>query len=67
MAVFGLSKQNGAGYRVETTGTVGTYLNSEIKHLLSRDYDHETVKGYKIWFVDTVGEVEKIIATYERI
>lgn len=55
------------GYRVETTGTVGTFLNSEIKLLLGRDSDQITVKGYKIWFVDTSDEVKKIIDLYGRI
>lgn len=55
------------GYRVETTGSVGTHLNPAIKNFLGRDYDHETVKGYKIWFVDTVGEVKKIIDLYGQI
>jgi hypothetical protein len=36
------------GFRVETTGSVGTHLNSEIKNFLGRDYDQATVKDYKI-------------------
>jgi hypothetical protein len=55
------------GYRVETTGSVGTRLNPEIKNFLKRDFDRETVKGYKIWYVDTAGEVRKIIDIYGRI
>lgn len=55
------------GYRVETTGSVGTRLNPEIKIFLGRDYDRETVKGYKIWFVDISNEVRKIIDIYGRI
>ena len=55
------------GYRIETTGTVGTHLNGEIKRFLGRDYDHKTVKGYSIWFVDTIGEVKKIIDLYGQI
>ena len=55
------------GYRMETTGEVGTRLNSEIRNFLGRDYDHETVKGYKIWFVDTADEVRRIIEIYDRI
>jgi hypothetical protein len=55
------------GYRVETTGSVGAHLNSQIKHLLGRDCDHVTVKGYKIWFVDTDHEVKKIIDLYGQM
>ncbi len=55
------------GYRVETTGSVGAQLNPEIRNFLGRNYDHETVKGYKIWFVDTANEVKKIIDIYGRI
>ncbi len=55
------------GYRVETTGSVGTRLNPEIRNFLGRNYDHETVKGYKIWFVDTANEVKKIIDIYGRM
>ncbi len=55
------------GYRVETTGSVGTRLNPEIKNFLGRDYDRETVEGYKGWFVDTANEVKKIIDIYGRI
>lgn len=55
------------GYRVETTGSVGTRLNPRIKNLLKKDYDHETAKGYKIWFVETIGEVKKIIEIYGQI
>jgi hypothetical protein len=55
------------GYRVETTGSVGARLNPEIRNFLGRDYDRETVKGYKIWFVDTDDEVKKIIDIYGRI
>ena len=55
------------GYRVETTGSVGTSLNSEIKNLLGRDYDRETVKDYKIWFVENNWGVEKIINIYARL
>lgn len=55
------------GYRVETTGSVGTRLNPEIKGFLGRDYDHETTKGYKIWYVDTADEVRQIIEMYGRI
>jgi hypothetical protein len=55
------------GYRVETTGSVGTRLNPEIRNFLGRDYYRETVKGYKIWFVDTADEVKKIIDIYGRI
>ena len=54
------------GYRVETTGSVGTVLNSEIRILLGRDNDRETVKGYKVWYVDGIADVEKIIALYGR-
>jgi hypothetical protein len=54
------------GYRVETTGSVGTRLNPEIRNVLGRDYDQETVKGYKIWFVDTAEDVKKIIDIYGR-
>ena len=49
------------GYRVETTGSVGTSLNPEIRNLLGKEYDHESVKGYKIWFVDTVDEVKNLL------
>jgi hypothetical protein len=55
------------GYRIETTGSVGTHLNPKIKNFLGRDYDQETVKGYKVWFVETVGKVEKIIEIYGQI
>lgn len=55
------------GYRVETTGDVGTNLNSEIRDLLGRDNDRETTKGYKIWFTDNIAEVEKIIGIYGRL
>lgn len=55
------------GYRVETTGSVGTRLNSEIRNFLGRDYERETVKGYKVWFVETANEVKKIIDTFERM
>lgn len=55
------------GYRVETTGSVGAALNSEIRTLLGRDNDRETVKGYKVWYVDDTADVEKIIGIYERI
>ena len=55
------------GYRVETTGSVGTRLNPQIKNFLRRDYDYETIKGYKIWFVETIGEVKKIIDIYGQI
>ena len=47
------------GYRIETTGSVSTLLNPEIRNLLGKEYDHESVKGYKIWFVDTVDKVKK--------
>lgn len=55
------------GYRVETTGSVGTRLNSEIRNFLGKDPDHVTVKGYKIWYVDTADEVKRIIEIYGRI
>jgi hypothetical protein len=55
------------GFRVEPTGSVGTHLNLQIKQFLGRDYDQVTVKGYKIWFVDTPDEVRKIIEIYGRI
>ena len=55
------------GYRVETTGSVGESLNPEIKNFLGKDHDRTTVKGYKLWFVDTADEVKKIIEIYGRI
>jgi len=36
------------GFRVETTGDIGTNLNSEIRNFLGRDNDREATKGYKI-------------------
>jgi hypothetical protein len=60
-------KTENRGYRVETTGSVGEHLNPEIRNFLGRDYDRITVKGYKIWFVDTANEVRKIIDIYSRI
>jgi hypothetical protein len=42
-------------------------LNPEIRNFLGRDYDRETVKGYKIWFVNTIDEVKKIVDAYGRI
>jgi hypothetical protein len=55
------------GYCITTTGSVGTRLNPAIKDFLSRGYDQETSKGYKIWFVDTADEVRQIIDIYGRI
>lgn len=55
------------GYRIETTGSVATHLNSEIKTLLGRDNDKETVKGYKIWFAENDSDVEKIINIYGKL
>lgn len=55
------------GYRIETTGSVGTHLNPEIKTALGKDHEQVTVKGYKIWFVDTFNEVKKIIKIYGQI
>lgn len=54
------------GYNITTTGSTGTSLNPEIKNFLGRDYDRETVKGYKLWFVNTADEVKKIIDIYGR-
>lgn len=55
------------GYRLETTGDVATRLNSEIRNLLGRDFDKQTVKGYKVWFVETASDVEKIIGVYGQM
>lgn len=55
------------GYNITTTGSVGTRFNPEIKILLGRDYDQETSKGYKTWFVDTADDVRKIIDIYGKI
>lgn len=60
-------KTKKSGYRIETNGSVGTLLNPEIKLQLGRDYDDETTKGYKIWFVDSPDEVNKIIDIYGQI
>ena len=55
------------GYRVETTGSVGTHLNRKIKNLLGRDRNRVSEKGYYIWYVDTPDEVKKIIEIYGQI
>jgi len=55
------------GFRVETTGTVGTSLNPEIRNFLGRENERESVKGYKIWFVENPSDVEKIIGIYGKL
>ncbi len=54
------------GYRLQTTGSIATILDGEIKRLQG-NHNGENKKGYKFWYVDDSHIVEQIINFFGRI